>query len=195
MLTLSKDISHAHKVKEIIGESTLQNKKAFRFRLSAVKESLEKAGIRWVVFAGAAAYCYGSRREVTDFDILVKTVDLEKARAVLQNMDKEGFDVVAAMEIRTNQGICRFFLDDEMIGRTRWMQLFGVTIPVIPVEDNIIFKAILQRGETQGKHDLEDIKHMIKNEKLDLEYLKKRIQKCQAEKKVKPLLNSLIPNI
>ncbi len=36
---------------------------------------------------------------------------------------------------------------------------------------------------------------MIKNEKIDPEYLKKRIRKYQAEIRVKPLLMKLLPNI
>ena len=70
-----------------------------------------------------------------------------------------------------------------MIRRTRWEQLFGITVPVIPVEDNIVFKAILQRVEEQGKHDIEDIWRMASNEKIDLEYLEERIKKYRADKK------------
>jgi len=75
--------------------------------------------------------------------------------------------------------------------RIQQRRLFAVEIPVIPVEDNIIFKAILQRTEKQGKHDIEDIRHMIKNENADLKYLKRRTRKYHAEKRVKPLLKLL----
>jgi len=156
-----------------------------------MKEKLEKAEVQWVVFAGAAAYCYGSKRKVTDIDILVRLEDLGKAKAALKGMDTEGFDIVPDLKIKTNQRSCRFFMDDEMIERIRRKQLLGETVPVIPVEDNIIFKAILQRGKDQGKHDIEDIKHMATNEKIDLEYLKKKIKKYHAEKRVKPLLKKL----
>jgi len=64
-------------------------------------------------------------------------------------------------------------------------------IPVIPVEDNVIFKAILQRTENQSKHNIEDIHCMIKNVKLVLEYLRKKIRKYHAENRVKPLLKTL----
>lgn len=171
----------------------MQRHEALRLKLSIIEKRLKKAGVRWVVFAGAAAHCYGSRREMTDIDILVKAVDLEKAKTALK--DIENLDIVADLEISTSQGVCRFFMDDEMITRTRWMQLLGVTVPVIPVEDNIVFKAILQREENQGKHDIEDIKCMTKNEKINLEYLEKRIRKCQAERRAKPLLRLFIPTI
>lgn len=125
---------------------------------------------------------------MTDIDILVMNADFRKAKTVLK--DVEGFDVVADLKIKTNQGNCLFFMDDEMIERTQRKELFGITVPVIPVEDNIIFKAILQRGEAQGKHDTEDIRHMAKVE-MDLEYLEKRIRRYRAEKRAKPMLKSL----
>jgi predicted nucleotidyltransferase len=78
--------------------------------------------------------------------------------------------------------------------RVKRKQFFGVAVPVISVEDNIIFKAILQRGEEEGKHDIDHIKDMIKHEKIDLEYLRKRVKQCKAEKRVMPLLKTLIPN-
>lgn len=155
--------------------------------LSAIKEALDKAGVSWVVFAGAAAYCYGSKREITDIDILVKRKDLEKAKSLLKNVGKEYFDVVAGSD--------QIHLDDEMVRRTRHKQLFGVTVPVIPVEDNIILKAVLQRGEDQGKHDIDDVRSMIRNENIDLEYLKWRIREWKVEARVKPLLQSLIPHM
>jgi predicted nucleotidyltransferase len=59
------------------------------------------------------------------------------------------------------------------------------------VEDNIILKAILQRSEKEGKHDMEDIKSMIKNEEIDFKYLKERIKKYQVEEIVLPILEKL----
>ncbi len=173
----------------------MRGNEAIRGRFSAIKERLLKAGIPWAVFAGAAAYCYGSKREITDIDIFVRCEDLQKAESALNGIDYEGFDVACGFEIETNQGTCCFFLDDEMIERIKWKKLFGVTVPVISVEDNIIFKGILQRGEDEGKYDIEDIRCMIKNEKVDLEYLENRIQKCQSEKRIKLLLKSLFSGV
>jgi len=152
-------------------------------KLSAVRDKLDKARIPWAIFAGAAAYCYGSKRKITDIDILVKCEDLEKAKTALKSIDARGFDVVASPS---------FFLDDEMIKRTKWKKLFRVMVPVTPVEDNIIFKAILQRGADQGKHDVEDIESMIKNECIDLEYLKQRMHRWRAGKKAEALIHSML---
>lgn len=161
----------------------MNKQKITRLNILAAKHRLEKAGVPWVVFAGAAASCYGSTRKITDIDILVKLEDIEKARAALDHADTQAFDVVAFPD---------FFLDDEMIKRAKQKKLLGVTVPVIPVEDNIILKARLQRGKDQGKHDIEDIETMIKNEPIDLEYLKKGIHIWKAEKKAKVLLQTML---
>ena len=180
----------------VLGDLVLQRYGIIKRELSAVKDRLEQVGIKWAIFAGAAACCYGSKREVTDIDILVKYEDLDKAKSALKDIHLEWIDIGyahAGNEIRTEQGTCLFFLDDKMIKRIQSKKFSGVTVPVISVEDNIVFKAILQRGEEQGKHDIEDVIYMMKNEKIDFEYLEKRIQKCQAEKRVRPLLQRLIP--
>jgi len=167
----------------------MQKGKIARASLYEVKNKLIETGICWIIFAGAAAHCYGSMRKVTDIDILVGVEDLEKAKNALRNV--EDFDIVADLKINTNQGICLFFLDKEMVERAKWKKLFGISVPVISVEDNIVFKAILQRGEDKGKHDIEDIRCMAMNENVDLEYLRKRVQKCHAKKRVEPLLKLL----
>lgn len=115
--------------------------------------------------------------------------DLERAEAVLRDIGD--VDVVADLKIKVNGETCPFFMDEEIEEKIRWRKLFNVDIPVISVEDNVIFKAILQRTEKEGKHDLEDIRFMVKNEKIGAEYLERRIQKYHAEKRVKTLLRRL----
>jgi hypothetical protein len=85
------------------------------------------SNVNWVVFAGAATYCYGSKRRITDIDILVKRVDLEKAKMALRNITVA--DVVADLRIKTDHGIYCFFMDDEMIERVLWRPFLGVTVP------------------------------------------------------------------
>jgi hypothetical protein len=88
-------------------------------KLLAIKRKLEQAGVDWLVFAGAAASCYGSNREITDIDLLVRCDDLAKARTALKEIDLQGFDVGCGAEIKTTQGVCPFFVDDKMIERER----------------------------------------------------------------------------
>ena len=169
--------------------------KAIAAQLSMVKTRLDEAGVQWAIFAGAAAHCYGSKIPMTDIDILVANVDLGKAKVALKGLDPTGFDFGAGGLIPTPQGLCRFFLDEEAVKRIQCKQLLGMDVPVVSVEDNIIFKAILQRGEAEGKHDIEHIRDMVKNEKIDVEYLKKRVGQCHAAKRALPLLRQFISEI
>jgi hypothetical protein len=163
--------------------------------LANIKDRLRHTGITWAIFAGAAASCYGSKREITDIDILVRCEDLETAKTVLTDANALGFDIGAGAKIKTNEGTCLFFLDDRMIEKLNWKTLLGNKVPVLSVEDNIVFKAILQRGKESGKHDVEDIKVMIAHEKIDLKYLRERIRNFHAGRRVNSLLRSMIPEM
>jgi hypothetical protein len=48
-----------------------------------------------------AASCYGSKREVTDIDVLVICDDLAKSRTALKDLDLGGFDNCCGAEIKT----------------------------------------------------------------------------------------------
>jgi len=163
--------------------------------LAKIENRLRQARIRWAIFGGAAASCYGSQREITDIDILVRCEDFEIAKTVLRDINMEGFDIVTGGEIKTSQGTCPFFLDDRMIERLNWKRLLDINVPVLSVEDNIVFKAILQRGKERGKHDLEDIEAMASHEKIDMKYLAERVRKCHAGKRANSLLRSVVPGL
>jgi predicted nucleotidyltransferase len=117
---------------------------------------------------------------------------VDKARVILGEDAERGFDISCGAEIETPQGKCSFFFDDEMIERIDSKELLGIEVPVLSVEDNIVFKAIHQRGEDVGKHDIDDIRCMIANQKIDLKYLERRIRKSGSERRVKEILERLI---
>jgi predicted nucleotidyltransferase len=145
-------------------------------------------------FRWSSSILLRSPRRVTDIDILVRSQDLKEARSALEGLNVEGFDVGKGAEMKIGRAVCRFFLEEIPAERIQRRELFGIEVPVIPVEDNIIFKAFLQRGKEEGKHDIEDIHQMIKHEKTDVEYLRERMQKCGCEERVKPILQTLIQN-
>jgi hypothetical protein len=163
--------------------------KNIRSKLIQIKDIFREINIPWMIFAGVAAYCYGSKRKITDIDILVRDIDFEKAKNAFKNI--KGIDIIADLKIVKNNKTYLFSIDNEMMERIKYRKLFDIEVPLIPVEDNIILKAILQRSEKEGKHDIEDIKSMIKNEEIDFKYLKERIKKYQVEEIVLPILEKL----
>src|SRR5512147_2949559 len=146
--------------------------------LAEVARRLDSSGVPWCVFAGAAATAYGTGRPITDIDILLPGDAGERVAAyfpeagVVRRPDSSvdeihlpGYDILA--------GWSRIVLDDAMVARIRRGVIAGVAVPVIPVEDNILFKAMLGRGPELGKHDWEDVEGMLVHGPLpDWEYLR-----------------------
>jgi predicted nucleotidyltransferase len=88
-----------------------------------------------------------------------------------------GLDVAGCLKLNGAGGVYSFFMDEEMVERIKLKPLLSVNVPVVPVEDNILFKAILQRGEAENKFDVEDIRDMVNHEKIDAAHLKRRMKK------------------
>jgi predicted nucleotidyltransferase len=153
---------------------------SFVNQLIHLKTKLDRMNIVWAIFAGAAARVYGSTREITDIDILVKKNDMNKIESTLgiefhNNQASVGsVHLVSEVSCTKHGRTMRFFMDEEMEKRLAYKLLCGVEVSIIPLEDNIILKAVLSRGLDQGKYDLQDIADMRKNV-IDHEYLKKRI--------------------
>jgi predicted nucleotidyltransferase len=88
-----------------------------------------------------------------------------------------GLDVAGCLKLNGAGGVYSFFMNEGMVERIKLKPLLSVNVPVVPVEDNILFKAILQRREAENKFDVEDIRDMVNYEKIDAAYLKRRMKK------------------
>jgi hypothetical protein len=166
--------------------------------LHTIARRLDAAGIPWAVFAGCATWLYGAERPVTDVDILIRGQDVEQILELLPEatVERHGGQVgkialgnveLVPDPVLTAEGRrYPFLLDDEMLLRRTWCELWGLRVPVLSPEDNIVFKAILQRGPEQGKHDLEDVEAVLRKlrDELDLDYIRHRAAACGAEERV-----------
>jgi len=173
--------------------------------LETIARRLDAVGISWAVFAGAATSLYGAERPVTDVDILIRGQDAEQVVALLPEatVDWRGGQVCKVawgeVELVPDPVLAAeghhypFLMDEEMLRRRRWLELWGLRVPVLSPEDNIVFKAILQRGPEQGKHDLEDVEAVVGSlqGELDLDYLRRRAATCGAEERVRAGLGRL----
>lgn len=165
--------------------------------LSEVAARLNKNGIPWAVFAGAAAVAYGVDRPITDVDILVPSSEGERLAALfpegeikrddageLDGICLEGFDIIAGLRLVD--------LDEAMAARLTQGQVGGVPVPLIPVEDNIALKATWGRGLEQGKHDWQDVEAMIAAvDNLDWDYLRWRLEQLQPRERAARVLARL----
>ncbi len=166
-----------------------------QFSFQKVAERLDRAGVPWAVFAGAAASAYGAARPLTDVDILVPAARGEEVAALfsqgqvkhhgaLLGVELPGVDILA--------GLNELDLDEPMAARLRRHEIAGVSAPVIPPEDNILLKGMFGRGAEQGKHDWEDVEAMLAHlPALDWAYLHWRAESFEPRQKVENVLARL----
>ena len=178
---------------------------------ATVAARLDRAGVVWAVFAGAAATVYGASRPVADVDILVPAKESERIsilfpEAIVRHDDfgssldtrvtgisMPGIDILAGLSRRTTRLSYHIDLDQEMASRCIRRPSAGVMAPVIPPEDNIILKAIWGRGSEQGKHDWEDVQAMLAHlPAIDWDYLRWRLNTCCSGPRRAHLLHLLI---
>ncbi len=157
---------------------------------------LDDNGITWAVFAGMAAFAYGSPRLPTNVDILVPVAEgdrvaalFPKARATRHKGVKvvrlPGFGILAA-------GLPDMDLDEQMAARLTRHEIAGVTVPVIPPEDNILIKGLRGQGPEVGKHDWEDVQEMMMHlPTLDWKYVDWRASMCEPREHVEQVLEQL----
>jgi hypothetical protein len=182
--------------------------------LTDIAARLDAAGLGWGIFAGTAIFLYTRSRAVTDIDILVRTPAVEslvllfpegetlRKGGTAQSLAIAEVDLVPDLRMTADpQGNSppqpfEFVLDDEMLSRRVWHGGDGllwpaeVSLPVLSPEDNLAFKAILQRGPERGKHDLEDVQALVAayGGDLDWNYVGRRAQRCGALERVQDCL-------
>jgi hypothetical protein len=178
---------------------------ASNLSLEEVARRLDRAGIAWAVFAGAAASAYGATRPLTDVDILIAATDGERVATVFPESEIRrgedgsvhivqllGFDLVAGLAWHQADATYVFDLDDAMAARLQRHEIAGITVPIVPPEDNILLKAIADRGPEVGKHDWEDVQAMMAHlPALDWEYLRWRADTCGSGSRVQQVLGRL----
>ena len=168
---------------------------------------LDASGLPWCVFAGAAATCYGVQRHVTDIDIALLSEDTARILALFpdgqpkpaKHPGEYSLDVGpvelwwGTLLLQGGERLYPVAFDEPMRRRVTRQRVLGIDVPVSAPEDIIAFKAILQRGPEQGKHDLEDIQAIAQTlgSRLDLDYLKERARACQALERVQGCLQRL----
>ena len=173
--------------------------------LEEVARRLDNAGIAWAVFAGAAASVYGAIRPVTDVDILVPAAEGTRAASLLPEarvkrgedgsvewIQLPGFDILAGLKRCDAEVTYAVDLDAEMAARLTHHEVLGVSVPVIPTEDNILLKALWGRGPEVVKHDWEDVQAMMAHLlALDWAYLRWRAEACGPRERVAQVLECL----
>ncbi|MBN1484420.1 MAG: nucleotidyltransferase family protein [Chloroflexia bacterium] len=171
--------------------------------LGAVQRLLDTAGLSWGVCAGAAAYVYGVRRPIANVDILLAPGELRLVRELLKENRRtaqydgrillwRGIKIFDDLSLSMDGQRYPFLLDEPMQSRLRRLFLLGSKVLVLSPEDVLAHKALLSfvTSDCPEKYHGQDLANLIKfqSQKLDLDYVLKRVRLCQAEAPLRALL-------
>jgi predicted nucleotidyltransferase len=82
-------------------------------------------------------------------------------------------------------------MDKGMEKRLKRKEFFGINVPFVSCEDTAVLKTILQRGQDEGKRDIEDIKALLDAGNINLRVLSERLRTFNAWERGKDLFERL----
>ncbi len=170
--------------------------------LAVVQRLIDDKQMAWCVFAGAAAYLYGTRRPIQDVDLIVLPGQLSTVVKLLQGSGKSvqfdgqriiwrGIKIFDDMVVRRDGITFPLTLDAPMQAHVRKMSLLGAPVTVMSPEDVVAHKLLMDRDSSHGKYDLADVEGIIRRQSLDIAYLRERIGLMRAERQLMDRLREL----
>jgi predicted nucleotidyltransferase len=126
--------------------------------LDRAVHAVERAGVRYLLIGGVAESAYGRPLSTLDVDLFVRP---DQAEAALHSLEARGFDsqrtaphwlfkayrdgVVIDVIFCSSGDI---YIDDDMLARSRHVEIEGVPVRLIAPEDLIVLKALAHSEPT-----------------------------------------------
>ncbi len=162
--------------------------------LDYVLNVLDGAGIRYGLYAGCHVALLVNNREPTDVDLIVHDDDLEALRALfpfartkdlgravfLYIGEGDTIEFMGRADILRNGKAYPFRLTDLAVEHVRTYIAGRSNIKLVDPVDTLLLKALLRRGQDQGKHDLEDLAAVLSSMCIDQAYLAARLHEVNA---------------
>jgi hypothetical protein len=141
--------------------------------LLAFERVMQELRLRWYVFGAQAVLAYGRPRFTADVDVTVELAGAEVA-ALADALGRQSFTLRLALspeqlrdarllplvhgptELPVDLVIAGPGLDQEFLARARPIDVGGLSVPVVSVEDLIAMKVLAGR-----RKDLEDVRGML----------------------------------
>ena len=170
-------------------------------------DSFEKLSVRYAIFAGAEVALLTQNRKPTDIDIIIHNDDFDKLKnnlsqanftvdSVFNIKSTDGqeiictantleyfvytvqFDVMSNCVFKAEDNLCETFLTDLAVKNRINMSINEHPIWLANPIDTIVIKSLMRRGHEQNKFDLEDCEILMKNCRIDKEYLAEKSKPC-----------------
>jgi predicted nucleotidyltransferase len=165
-------------------------------------KTLNEANISFAIAGSGCLYLFGNERVPNDIDFFLPDDQHGRADQVFgitsfthqSNVNRtrnsnpgNDHDMQLTSQIVYSIGGQEypFMLTEDVLSHRPTVDFQGQRIYLLPVEDVLLDKAMLQRGLESGKHDIEDIRNFLQiYSDIDRDYLKHRIHQLGAEERV-----------
>jgi predicted nucleotidyltransferase len=176
-------------------------------QLLTVIKKLNEQSIPWMIGGSGCLFLLGNDRSPDDVDMLLANDDHDRADALfrlssftytsdIENVRNsnpfEDHDLQFTSHLQlTIEGKTYLFDYNAAVFEHAIQGSFeGEAVYLLPPEESLLVKALLQRGEDVGKHDVADIEKFMKIYEIDQDYMKKRIGELGAEERVGEIFNT-----
>jgi hypothetical protein len=175
-------------------------------QLQEVLMTLYTHHITYGLYAGCYVSLMTSNRDLVDLDILVADDDMkkiielfpqatyiDKGYARFLSIDSSPpIEFMSHANVSSQGHIYLFRLTELAHTHSHTEGINGTHITLLNPADTILLKSMLQRGESEGKHDIEDIMALLQHTTIDKAYLQERMKESKADDtRVTELLRSL----
>lgn len=164
--------------------------------------ALNQAKIPFAIGGSGCLFLFGNERLPDDVDIYllndkhdeadrlfgISSFPYRSEQEEVRNSNVEGdhsIQLTSSLILNIQGKRYDLALTPDVLSMRLEMEYRGQKVFLYPPEDVLLIKALLQRGQDVGKHDIEDIRNFMKiHPNLRMDYLEKRILSLDAKDRV-----------
>ncbi len=175
-------------------------------RLLSTITILNENNIQYLIGGSGSLFLLGNKRIPDDVDIYIQDKDHDKVDELfgitsfqyksetedVRNSNPENdhsIQITSHLNITIKGITYNLQITDEVLNNKIKVTYQDIEFFLLPTEDVLLIKAILQRGKDVGKNDLEDIRNFMKIYTIDKIYLDSRISALKAQDRIGNIFN------
>lgn len=171
-------------------------------QLTSVLSKINEAQIKYGLYAGSHVFVLSANRPPIDVDFLVADEDFAKLKELFPASHikdignakfiyldgRDDIEFMSFADVNAENSHYNFRLTNLCWENSSSIEGENFKVKVLNEVDTILLKAMLQRGEDIGKHDIEDIETILKYKTVDKEYLQKRLLEVNQDERLLSVL-------
>lgn len=170
---------------------------------------LDENKIQWMIGGSGSLFLLGNKRIPDDVDIYIQDEDHDKVDALfgiksfqytsetenVRNSNPENdhsIQITSHLAITVNNKVYDLHISKDVLDNQIKLTYQDGALQLLPPEDVLLIKALLQRGKNVGKNDIEDIVNFMKVYLINQGYLQERIKALGAQDRIGDIFNTTI---